>query len=261
MPTIENISPPAGMLVRFVSDLHYGHERCEAPAPAELAERLLGDGVGMLVVVGDLAETRRCAWQERGMALREELRQECQRRGVQLIEIAGNHDPDAEPLLVRFWDGRVVAMHGHALYKEVAPWSWEYLRHKAECHALINSFPHDTLEGRLELSRRMCQLTAPILRREGVRNKYLRGFLHCFWPPQRPWQIVWCWLSCARRAARFAQAFFPEAQVIILGHFHRFGNQRIGKRHILNCGAWFKHATPYCVDMRDAQVLAYRKLV
>ena len=75
MPTIETINPPAGMLVRFISDLHYGHERCEAPSPAELAARMTQGGVGMLVVVGDVAETRQCAWQAEGMRLREELRE------------------------------------------------------------------------------------------------------------------------------------------------------------------------------------------
>lgn len=262
MPTIESINPPAGMLVRFISDLHYGHERCEAPPPQELAKLLLTDGVGMLVVVGDLAETRKCAWQERGKTLRQDFREECSRRGVQLVEISGNHDPDVPPMLIRFWEGRVVAMHGHALYREVAPWSWEYLRHKKKCRALIASYQDrdDILEARLELSREMCQLTAPILRREGIKNKYLRGFLHCFWPPQRPWNIVWSWLTCASRAERFARRYFPEAETVILGHFHRFGNWKCRRRHILNTGAWFRHATPYYTDMIDGKVIAYRKV-
>ncbi len=261
MPTIESIDPPAGVLVRFISDLHYGHERCEAPEPSILAEHLLKDGVGMLVVVGDLAETRNCAWQQRGKALREELRTECNRRGVRLIEISGNHDPDVAPLLIRFWQGRVVAMHGHALYREVAPWSWEYLRNKKICRNLIERYREQDhiLTARLELSREICQLTAPILRREGIHNKYLRGFLHCFWPPQRPISIVLSWLTCRHRAEQFARTYFPECEVMILGHFHRFGNWK-HRRHILNTGAWFRHATPYCVDMKDGQVLAYRKV-
>lgn len=261
MSNIIRINPPPGTRVRFISDLHYGHERCEAPAPAELAERLLQD-IDMLVIVGDFAETRNCPWQERGLKLREELRDICRRRKVELIEISGNHDPDIEALLAEFWDGKIVAMHGHALYKEVAPWSWEYLRNKQKCQELIRSVPEsDThLSARLELSRSMCQLTAPIMRREGIRNKYVRGFLHCFWPPQRPWKIVWSWLSCARRAENFARRFFPAAEIIILGHFHRSLNCRFGRRRILNCGAWFRHATPYCVDMQDGQVLDYRPL-
>lgn len=262
METIKSIEPPPGMLVRFISDLHYGHERCEAPAPAQLAEMLLSDNVGMLVVVGDLAETRQCAWQEQGKKLREELRRECRNRGVELIEISGNHDPDVPPLLINFWGGKVVAMHGHALYREVAPWSWEYLRNKQKCKTLIASYRdrEHNLKDRLELSREMCQLTTPILRREGIRNKYLRGFMHCFWPPQRPFNIVWTWLTCSRRAELFARRYFPQAEVLILGHFHRFGNWKSKHRHILNTGAWFRHATPYRVDMQDARVLSYEKI-
>lgn len=261
MPTIENIEPAAGQTVRFVSDLHYGHERCEAPAPAELAARLL-QGIDILVLVGDTAETRECAWQSRGKALRDELRGICRERGVQLVEIAGNHDPDVEPLLVRFWGGKVVAMHGHALYKEVAPWSWEYLNNKQKCRQLIDSYADadDNLESRLELSRSMCRLVPPMLRKDGIRNRYLRGLLHCFWPPQRPLNIIRCWLTCGRRADRFAEHYFPEAQIIILGHFHRPGNWQFPKRHIYNTGAWFRHAEPYKVDMRDGQVLSYEKI-
>lgn len=260
MGCIINIEPPPGTLVRFISDLHLGHERCEAPPVARL-EPLL-HGVGILVVVGDLAETRQCDWQARGIAAREELRSLCREKGVQLVEISGNHDPDTPALLARFWGGQVVAMHGHALHKEVAPWSWEYLRNKQACHQLISKYPDaDTrLEARLELSRAMCQLTPPILRREGIRNPLLRGFMHCFWPPQRPLGIIWSWLTCARRCEQFTRKFFPEARVVIFGHLHRFGNWRFGKRRILNTGAWFRHATPYIVDMRDARVISYQKI-
>ncbi len=261
MPTIETIEPPPGAVVRFVSDLHLGHERSETPDIASLAATLT-QGCNMLVLVGDTAETRACDWQERGIRLRDELRRACREKGVQTVEIAGNHDPDTEPLLIRFWGGKVIAMHGHALYKEVAPWSWEYLRFKKECHHLINSYPDcDTdLCSRLELSRAMCRLTPPILRRTGIRNKYLRGLLHCFWPPQRPLNIIRCWLTCGKRAARFAKQYFPDAHTLVLGHFHRSGHWQFGHRHIFNTGAWFRHASPYLLDMQDARVLRYKKL-
>lgn len=257
---ILEFEPAPGAHVRIISDLHLGHERCEVAGNA-LPPALLR-GVDVLIVAGDLAETRACAWQAAGLSLREALRRQCSEAGVQLLEISGNHDPDIPPLLLRLWGGSTVIMHGHALYKEVAPWSWEYLRNKAACQALINEHPAaDTdLEERLELSRAMCRLTPPILRREGIRNKYLRGFLHCFWPPQRPWGIVWCWLSCARRAEKFARRYFPQAQTVVLGHFHRPLDARFGKRRILNTGAWFRHATPYAVDMQDGRVTAYRRV-
>lgn len=220
-------------------------------------------GIGMLVVVGDLAETRPCGWQAAGKTAREQLRNLCQKHGVQLVEISGNHDPDPPALLASFWGGRVVAMHGHALHKEVAPWSWEYLRNKTACHQLIDSCPmaDSDLECRLELSRAMCQLTPPIMRREGIRNPLLRGFMHCFWPPQRPLGIVWSWLTCGRKAENFARRFFPAAQVVVFGHMHRSGHWKYGKRHIYNTGAWFRHATPYILDMKDTQVIDYRKFL
>lgn len=260
MSCIINIDPPPGCTVRFISDLHLGHERCEAPAVEALAPLL--QGVGMLVVAGDLAETRPCAWQQAGMAAREALRRLCSSHGVQLVEISGNHDPDTPALLARFWGGRVVAMHGHALHKEVAPWSWEYLRNKTICKKLIAEYPEaDTnLERRLELSRAMCQLTPPIMRREGFRNPLLRGFMHCFWPPQRPLGIVWSWLTCGRKAEQFARRFFPQAEVIVFGHMHRSGHWRFGKREIFNTGAWFRHATPYLLDMKDARPISYKRL-
>lgn len=260
MSCIIDIEPPPGTVVRFISDLHLGHERCEAPPVAQLAPLL--QGIGMLVVVGDLAETRKCPWQQAGMAAREELRGLCHQHGVQLVEISGNHDPDPPALLARFWKGRVVAMHGHALYKEGAPWSWEYLRHKHACKALIASYPEaDTnLERRLELSRAMCQITPPIMRREGISNPLVRGFMHCFWPPQRPAGIVWSWLTCGRRCEQFMRQFLPATETAIFGHLHRSGNWRFGKRRILNTGAWFRHATPYLIDMVDARIIRYQKI-
>lgn len=261
MSCIIDIEPRPGALVRFISDLHLGHERSQAPAIAQLTPLL--QGVGMLVVVGDLAETRTCAWQQAGIEQREALRKLCREQGVQLVEISGNHDPDPPALMARFWNGRVVAMHGHALYKEVAPWSWEYLRNKGACRQLIAAYADaDTnLTRRLELSREMCQLTPPIMRREGIRNPLLRGFMHCFWPPQRPAGIVWSWLTCGWKAEYFARRFFPTAETVIFGHLHRSGCWKFGKRQIFNTGAWFRHATPYVLDMRDAKVIFYGNLL
>ncbi len=258
-PTILELEPPPGARVRVLSDLHLAHERCEAPPVEKLAPLL--DGVDILVVAGDLSETRACAWQQEGLRLREELRALCRARGVELITLSGNHDPDAGPLLLRLWGGRVAVMHGHALYKEGAPWSWEYLRNRDTCKACIARYPDsDTnLEARLELSREMCQLTPPILRREGIRNRHLRGLLHCFFPPQRPLRIIWGWLSCGRRTEAFARRFFPEARVVVLGHFHRSGRWEYGERTIGNTGAWFTHATPWLADLQDGCLVDYRR--
>lgn len=261
MSCIIRIEPAQGALVRVISDLHLGHERCEVPN-RQLPDSIL-DGVDHLIIAGDIAETRDCEWKHQGLSQREQIRELCRQRGVQLTELAGNHDPDIPHMMALLWNGSVAIMHGHALFKEVSPWSWDYLNNKEECNRVIADTPQaDTdLEARLELSRAISQLTPPIMRRKGIRNKYVRGFLHCFWPPQRPWNIVMSWLTFGRRAERFARQYLPDVKTMILGHFHRSGRWHYGERTIVNTGAWFKHATPYVADLRDGKLISYRKAI
>lgn len=256
---IRQLNPKPGEIVRVISDLHLGHERCEAPPIPELTPLL--NGIHYLVVAGDLAETRVCDWRDNGLRQREEFRNFCRKQNVTLVELSGNHDPDVQPMVASLWEGDTIIMHGHAIFKEVAPWSWEYLRNKPACHDLIKQYPEadSNLTQRLELARAMCQLTTPIMRREGIQNPLLRGFLHCFWPPQRPLGIIRGWLTGAKKANQFAECYFPHAKNIILGHFHRSGIWRYGKRTIVNTGAWFRHATPYLADLKDGEIIRYTK--
>ena len=256
---IHYLNPKPGEIVRVISDIHLGHERCEAPAIPELVPLL--SGIQYLIVAGDLAETRVCDWRDRGLQQREEFRLLCKQHSVKLIELSGNHDPDVRPMLASLWDGNTIVMHGHAIFKEVAPWSWEYLRNKPACHALIKQYPEadSNLTQRMELARAMCQLTAPIMRREGIKNPLVRGFMHCFWPPQRPLGIIRGWLTGGRKANQFAEQYFPLAENLILGHFHRSGIWHYGKRTIANTGAWFCHATPYFADLMNGKIVRYAK--
>ncbi len=258
-PLILRLAPSPGTRVRVLSDLHLGHERCEVPSVQALAPLL--EGVDMLVIAGDLAECREGEWQSIGYTRRQEVIELCRQHGVELITLAGNHDPDAGSLQLELWGGKVVIMHGHALYKTSSPWGWEYLRNKERFHECIARFPNcdRSLEERLELSSRLSRLTTPVMRRKGIRNRHLRGLLHCFFPPRRPLAIVWCWLTCGWRTERFARRFFPQAEVVVLGHFHRSGRWSYGKRTIVNTGAWFRHATPWLADLKDGKLVDYRK--
>ena len=263
MPRIIDIEPPPGCLVRFLSDLHLAHKRSLAPAPAELMK--LMEGVGILVLCGDTGETREaCIERDHSIALRGELRELCNARGIQLVELAGNHDPDLEPMMARLWGGRVVAMHGHELMKVVSPWSREYLSSKEQVHRIIAAHPQAEYDLEANLERTSCvarelSRRVPGPTRRGGRNIF-HGFYHCFWPPQRPLRILHAWLTCGRRAERWARRFVPEAELLIIGHFHRSGRWQYGTRTILNTGAWFEHATPYAADVQDARLLSYRPL-
>lgn len=262
MPTVIDITPPAGSLVRFISDLHLAHKRGNAPADLWA----LMEGVDMLVLCGDTAETRAtCAEREHSMHLREQLRADAAARGVTLIELAGNHDPDIEPMLARFWGGKVVAMHGHCILPQVSPWSREYLSAKSRVRDIISTYPpvaegESPLEHCLELTRRIARELSqhvPPKKKGKSRGGLLHELYHCFWPPTRPLSIVTSWLTCGWRAERWARRYVPEAELLIFGHFHRTGRWQYGRRTILNTGAWFQHATPYAVDVQDGQLLRY----
>ncbi len=261
-PLVLSLNPQADQRVCILSDLHYGHDRSLAPPPRELIASL-GD-VDILVIAGDLAETRSFhACYERGFELREELRAASAEAGIQLIELAGNHDVDAPHMMLRLWDGKVVVVHGHMFFDEVAPWGWEYIHNKKRCDELIVSYPHrdSDLGQRLELARRMSLLKPPCHRISyQTAIPLLNKLLHCFWPPQRPWRIINAWLTAGRRAERFAKHFAPECSYLVFGHVHRTGKWQHGTRHLLSTGAWFKHAEAARTDFINGEMTAFSKL-
>ena len=263
MPTILHIEPPPGCTVRVISDLHLAHKRSCAPTPHRLMESM--GGVNMLVLAGDTAETREaCAEREHSIQLRAELRELCRQRGVELVELAGNHDPDIEAQLALLWGGGVAIMHGHSLLHRVSPWSREYDACSGEVKRLIAECPQAAynLEERLKLTHELSKLLGrhvPAAKVPPAPRNLLREAYHCFWPPKRPLSIVAAWLTCGLRAQAFCERYMPGVELLIIGHFHRSGQWKGAGRRILNTGAWFEHATPYAVDMRDGQLLSYRQ--
>ncbi len=261
---ILDIDPPVGSMVRFVSDIHWGHPRSTAPGPRDFMR--YADGADILVLCGDTAETHpNSPYRERGTALREEFCALCAQAGIRLILLAGNHDPDIELQMLRLWGGRVVAMHGHALVRGVAPWSREYICCESALRRMIDEVPPAApVEEQLALSAEIARVLGYKRQREvpdAFRvNSLLREAFFCFWPPVRPWRIVRAWLTCTAHARAWCRCHTPDAQTLIFGHFHRAFLRRMENRTLVNTGAWFSHASPYAVDMRDAALIRYGSL-
>ena len=264
MSLVAEIDPPPGSTVRFVSDLHLGDPRSGAPSPTEFLR--LMHGVDLLALCGDTAETHpSCVYRARAEDLRGELRELCARQGIRMIELAGNHDPDIELQMVRLWQGKVVAMHGHALLRSVAPWSREFSGCEETVRHLLEQVPSSApTDERLELARRISMLLgeekAHAAALPTAYPPFLREIHHCFWPPLRPLRIVQAWLSCARLAREWCQRREPDAGLFIFGHFHRGLIRRYRNLTLVNTGAWFSHATPYVADVRDARLVRYASL-
>ena len=248
---IKELSLSPGERVRFVSDIHFGHAKGLVREPEELKSLL--EGCTHLVVCGDLSETRASPYQAEGLQKRARFLHMCAEAGVQPVLLAGNHDPDEEFSLLKLQGGRFYALHGHALFKEVAPWGWEYLKNKRISRELIAAFPDADadLSRRLELARAMSVLVPPIYTRSRVyRNRLARFLAHSAWPPERPVQILLAWLTMMPRMRRFADRFFPEAETVFFGHLHRrlVSGGRGGRRYV-NLGACFHHAACYAADL------------
>lgn len=239
-----------GESARFISDIHFGHAKALVPEPEELA--FLLEGCTHLVVCGDLSETRASPYQQEGLEKRGRFLHMCAQAGVELVVLAGNHDPDEEFSLLKLQGGRICALHGHALFNVVAPWGWEYLKNKKISRELVASFPHaDTdLMSRLELARAMSVLVPPIYTSPKVhKNKLVRFLTHTAWPPERPMQIVWAWMTMMWRMRTFANQFLPDAETLIFGHLHRRAVKCRGGRQYVNLGACFHHANCYAADV------------
>lgn len=122
-------------------------------SPEELG--FLLEGCSHLVVCGDLSETRESPCREEGLEKRP-VSCGCAGMPGAPVLLAGNHDPDEKAGLLKLQGGRICALHGHALFREVAPWGWEYLKNKQVSRELIAAFP----EAEADLLRRL-ELAVP----------------------------------------------------------------------------------------------------
>lgn len=247
---IQDLNISADALVRFSSDLHLGHPRSKIQHIDEI--RPLLEGVQHLILCGDTAELRPCLCFEASKKMFAQFEELCEQEKVNLHILAGNHDPIHPVSCLRLHGGKVVAMHGHAIYKEIGRWGREYSQNKQACRDLISQFPEadHSLSARLQLAKEMAELipqpTNPSISRL---PKIIQKIHHITWPPSRPLAILEAWISMERRCHSFADAFFPEAELFCLGHFHRRMASLNAPRKIINTGALFQNANAYVVDL------------
>lgn len=247
-----------GQTIRFISDLHLGHAKSAIRDVEQI--RFLLEGCRILVICGDFSETREEDFLERAGKLRRDFETMCSEAGVELIILAGNHDPDEEHSVLTCLDGRIAALHGHCLFKQVSPWGREYLNNKPLYKRTIREYKDAdiNLEHRMELARTIAKLVLPPTCPEDPakvptwkRSKPVRFFQHACWPPERPLQILRAWLMMRSRIKDFRKRFLPEAEVICYGHLHRRDIHFSQDKLYVNLGALFQYASGYAVEVKD----------
>jgi predicted phosphodiesterase len=223
--------------VRILSDLHLGHRVSRIESVEAL--RPLIAGAGTVVFNGDTWQELARPFRERSAAMLEELRRICGEEGVEAQFLAGNHDPGwPGPGWRELAEGRILVTHGDTFYPEGSPWCREAM-HQREGVREIWERNLDRLDdrgARMGVAREMALLLAA---REYPKGRQLwQRALDAINPPRRAFEILRVWATQTDAAVDFAERYFPRAEIIVKGHFHRSGVWQRRGRLVVNLGAF-----------------------
>lgn len=223
--------------VRILSDLHLGHPASKIGSVAAL--RPLLAGAGTVVFNGDSWQELSNAHRPRSEAMLGELKQLCSDLDVAPVFLSGNHDPGWPGKgWVELAGGRVVVTHGDAVMWGGSPWSREAFARADQVKALWAAHREAECDAgeRLKLAREMARvLKAPAIPKG---RSIGRRILDAVSPPKRALEILRVWVALAEEAEGFAERYFPRAEVLVIGHFHRQGVWTRNGRVIVNTGAF-----------------------
>jgi len=243
--------------VRILSDLHLGHPASRLGSAADL--RALLEGAGTVVFNGDTWQELSSQFRPRSEALLGELRETCAGLGVEPRFLSGNHDPGWPGKgWVELAGGRVVVTHGDAVLWGGSPWSREAFERSEQVRALWEAHREAECDAgeRLKLAREMAiLLKAPSI--PGGRSLG-RRVLDALSPPRRALEILRVWAFLADEAGRFAARYFPDAEVLVIGHFHRAGVWRRDGRIVINTGAFVAPHHARWVEWREGMLSSGR---
>ncbi len=238
--------------IRILSDLHLGHKLSRVRKVSAL--RPLIEGVDVVVFNGD-------TWQELARGFRplaerqlDELRELCAEAGAEPVFLSGNHDPgwrgDGWLALA---GGRIVVTHGDALLPGGSPWKREIMSNPERVEALWRAHPRAAVDAgeRIRLAREIASELRTVEHAVG------RSFLLRAWdaavPPGRALRMIDAWLRQGSEGARFCERYFPDAEFLVIGHFHRAGCWRRSGRVVINTGAFVSPGRACCVDWIPAE--------
>ncbi|MGF1656562.1 MAG: metallophosphoesterase [Verrucomicrobiales bacterium] len=230
------------MRTLILSDLHLGH-----PGTRVTVEQVapLLDGLDRVVLAGDTVEDR-SHWQSKAAADEAVagLRDLAFKKGVELVFLTGNHDPEIsgehEVLLEA---GRVWVLHGDIFFPGATPWSAQGNEMRAMMKQLWEI--KENAQGSLSLED-VCQLTREVVLAHPIepRNEpadlaaWFGHVVHALWPPNRALWVLRSWWSAPGFAAEFAKLYRTAADVIIFGHTHLSGCWTMDNRLVINLGAF-----------------------
>ena len=247
----------AGHIV-IISDTHLGRPKCAALSA--LALRPIWKDATRLIINGDIAEIHHPKHADAAGEQVIKLFEYCERDGVILTLLSGNHDPYISDLRhVHIAEGNIFVTHGDVLHPAIAPWSPRTPRIRIAYEKAISAVDpedRDHLISRLSVSRyasaQECQALANAASQSSIMGMLLR-----------PWailQVLHYWKVVPRMAAHFTKYHSPEAKFMIFGHTHRPGIWHFDDMTVINTGSFGFPGRPWAVTIEDRQLSVWRIL-
>jgi predicted phosphodiesterase len=244
--------------LRVLSDLHLGHKVSRITDAARL--RPLLAGMGTVVFNGDTWQELAKPFRERSSHMLDELRWLCAEEDVETMFLPGNHDPSfAGSGFIELAGGRIVITHGDALLHAGAPWKREIIQAPERLRELWHNRPaamRDAAE-RIALARDISRELQSLEYPTG-RSLWQRVW-DAVTPPERALWMLVSWCGQADAGADFCERYFPDAELLIVGHYHQAGCWTRRGRTIVNTGSFLNPGRAWCVDW-DGEFLAWRRI-
>jgi predicted phosphodiesterase len=236
--------------VRIFSDLHLGHKVSRIERVSSL--RPLIAGAATVIFNGDTWQELAEPFRKQSAVMLDELKAICAEEGAETVFLSGNHDPGwPGPGWIEFAGGRIIVTHGDALLFAGSPWKREIITAGERVAELWKQHPFAESDAgeRLRLAR-------DIARELGsVEFPFGRSLIQRVWdatvPPKRALRMLESWFSQATAGARFCDCYFPDAEALVMGHFHWPGSWRTDGRRIINTGSFMNPSRAQWVEWKD----------
>jgi len=233
-----------------LSDLHLGHKICRIEQVAAL--RPLIAGAGTVIFNGDTWQELARPFVERSTAMLAELKNLCREEGAEAVFLSGNHDPSwPGPGWVEFAGGRIVITHGDALFFNGSPWKREILLSGERVMAMWDQHPRADreVEERLRVARKIALDLCSVEYPAG------RSIFHRAWdavlPPRRAVKMIEAWATQGSAGEKFCADYFPKAELLVIGHFHRVGSWVRNGRRVINTGSFTTPGRAHWVEWKE----------
>jgi predicted phosphodiesterase len=242
--------------IRILSDLHIGHPLSRIRKVAQL--RPLFEGAGTVVLNGDSVEPFLKPDREAARQKLNELTRLIRACGAEPVVLSGNHDPEESPLAhLDLLDGLVHVTHGDVLFEEIAPWATdsdrlEELRHEAMAER--TDAIRSSVEAHLAAMRTAVQRFHAECQDPRRTSWFVPMVRRALWLPLKVIKARRAWRQSPELGRRYLRQFRPQTRFLIMGHTHRPGVARAGRRIIINTGSFQYGLGAYVVDVSDQGV-------